>query len=198
MEFNIQVYNNVSSYVKEYIKEEKRYHWNIQTNNTLESPNESADKYFIIEKDGSSDAFGHFFYESLPYVCIYKELKKIIPEIKIHIKCKKIFKTLAFKYLDVNEEDLSYTFNVVNKCYFIENMGEFIETIKNPEPIRQVLNNFRILFKTEMHVEKTIPILFMPRQKKENFHGNNREYYTQDIESMVMSRYRVNGNVNRL
>ena len=155
---------------------------------------ETCSKYFIIEKNENNNAFGHFFYECGPHVKIYLELKKTIPDLKLHLLEKKDFKLLILIYLGVKEEDICYEMDPLNKCYLINKIIDANHYNNDKEYHNNALEEYRYYFLPQEDIEKTIPILILPRQKKENYIGNARFYYTEEIEKYVLeldSRNRV-------
>jgi len=172
MSFNI--INNIKDYVCSEIKLEIAFH-ELNTN-------KNKSNYFIIDANSGFDAFGHFVYEGLVYIDIYLELKKTIPDLKIYLKSVKQFKILLLRYFGLNDNDISYNLENNNACYFPRNLGAR-NTKEHYSQIDILISKFR----PDSNPEKSIPILMLPRQKKENFIGNNRVYYTDELEKIILS-----------
>ena len=75
--------------------------WTI-TYHSLNKIEEPCSKYFILEKNLGNNAFGHFFYECGPHVKIYLEIKKNIPDLKLHLLEKRDFKILILRTQGIN------------------------------------------------------------------------------------------------
>ena len=114
------------------------------------------------------------------------ELKESIPELKLHIPEKKDFKVLILKYLGVKEEDICYEMDSSNKCYLINKIIDHNHYNTDKEYHNDSLEEYSYIFLQKEPIEKTIPILILPRQKKENYIGNARVYYTEEIENYVL------------
>lgn len=170
--------DNVESYtVINAIKKEVDIKTSI-INNNLEKNN-----YFILEWDsGSSTAFAHWVYESCTYITYYLELKKKMPLLKLYMTSKRKFKDIFLEYLGVDLNDIVYSLELPNTCIFHEiiSLGHNQVT----EEYKIVLDNFISYFPEKY--EKDTNILFMPRQVKENYIGNNRVYYTKGHEELIL------------
>ena len=154
---------------------------NLETN--LEKNN-----YYILEWcSDSSSAFAHWIYECAVYIPYYLELKKNIPTLKIYITNKKKFKDIFLEYLGVELNDIVYSIELPNTCVFHEFISLGLNFVSDEYKI--VLDNFLNYFPKKY--EKDTNILFMPRQVKENYIGNNRVYYTKDHEELIL---RINEN----
>jgi hypothetical protein len=159
--------------------------WTI-TYNSFNKIEEPCSKYFILEKNESHNAFAHFFYECGPHVKVYLELKKGIPDLKLHLLEKKDFKLLVLRYLGVKEEDIYYEMDPSNRCYLINKNIDNDHYSIDTEYHNIVFEQYQYNFLPKESIEKTIPILILPRQRKENYIGNNRVYYTEEIEKIIL------------
>ena len=174
----IELYN-----VKKYEMTGKSWTITYHSFNKIE---ESCSKYFIIEKNDSHNAFAHFFYECGSQVKVYSELKRAIPDLKFHLLEKKGFKLLILSYLGVKEEDICYEMDSSNRCYLINKIIDSEHYKIDTEFHNNVLEQYQYNFLPNQSIEKTIPILILPRQGKENYVGNNRVYYTEQIENAIL------------
>jgi len=159
--------------------------WTI-TYHSLNKIEQLCSKYFILEKNLGHNAFGHFFYECGPHVKIYLEIKKSIPDLKLHLLEKRDFKILILSYLGVKEEDICYEMDSSNRCYLINKIIHSDSYNIDAEYHNNVLEQYQYNFLPKESIAKTIPILILPRQRKENFIGNNRVYYTEEIEKIIL------------
>lgn len=176
--FTIKYLDNIESYtVIDAIKKEvdikiSTFECNLQKNN-----------YFILEWDSnSSNAFAHWVYESCVYIPYYLELKRKIPSLKLYMTSKRKFKDIFLEYLGVDINDTVYSLELPNSCAVHD-----IVCLPHDEVTQEykiVLDNFLNYFPKKY--EKETDILFMPRQLKENFIGNNRVYYTKNHEELIL------------
>jgi len=177
-DINYNFIDNVISYkVINSIKKEVEYKTEIIENN-LEKNN-----YFILEWcSDSSNAFAHWVYECCVYIPYYLELKKKYPLLKLYITNKRKFKNIFLEYLGVDLNDVVYSIELPNTCIFHEiiSLGDSQIT----EEYKTVLDNFLSYFPKKY--EKDTNILFMPRQVKENYIGNDRVYNTKDHEELIL------------
>ena len=100
---------------------------------------------------------------------------------------KRKFKEIFLEYLGVDINDTVYSLELPNLCAVHD-----IACLAHDEVTQEykiVLDNFLNYFPKKY--EKETEILFMPRQLKENFIGNNRVYYTKDHEELIL---RINEN----
>ena len=169
---------NVISYVRSH--EGK---WDIKTSDNL-SEILTENKYLIIDRDNdASNAFGHWILESYIFVMHYFKLKKEVPNLKLLLKDKRDFKSIFLKYLGINTSDIEYSLEINNTCIFPPyfDLGSSNTLSKWHS---KLIKDFMSLFHNG-DIEKTIPIVFLPRQTKENYVNNNRTYDTRDIERYI-------------
>lgn len=185
--------------------------WDIITKEeSLDTNTLDENVYLILDRDNvDSNAFGHWVLESCVFVKYYSELKNIYPNLKVVLKDKRDFKILFLKYLGLEDTDIIYTLETVNPSHIefhtaplvgnrdrCELPQQFNTCIFPPffhlsmiEPLplwhSSLIKDFMALFHKEP-VEKTIPIVFLPRQTKENFACNERSYPTEDIQKYIL------------
>jgi hypothetical protein len=170
--------DNVISYK---ITEHSKKEFDIKISN-LET-NLEKNNYYILEWDpDSSSAFAHWVYECAVYIPYYLELKKKIPNLKIYVTNKKKFKDIFLEYLGVELNDIVYSIELPNTCVFHEFISLGLSFVSDEYKI--ILDNFLNYFPKKY--EKENNILFMPRQVKENYIGNNRVYNTKDHEELII------------
>ena len=84
--------------------------------------------------------------------------------------------------MGVELNDIVYSIELPNTCVFHEFISLGLNDVSKEYKI--VLDNFLNYFPKKY--EKDTNILFMPRQVKENYIGNNRVYYTKDHEELIL------------
>ena len=112
-EVNIYNLKNVTSY---------KYHnkgYDIVSNNNIVN---SEYQYFIFEMSAhqSQEAFGHWIAEGAILLPIFKKIKSIYPNTKLHLGTYKQFKTLFLNHFNINENDISYILEPNNECFVAE------------------------------------------------------------------------------
>ena len=174
-------YNFIDNIISYKITDSVKKEFDIKISN-LET-NLEKNNYYILEWcSDSSSAFAHWVYECAVYIPYYLELKKNIPTLKIYITNKKKFKDIFLEYLGVELNDIVYSIELPNTCVFHEFISLGLNDVSKEYKI--VLDNFLNYFPKKY--EKDTNILFMPRQVKENYIGNNRVYYTKDHEELIL------------
>jgi hypothetical protein len=174
-------YNFIDNAISYKITDHSKKEFDIKISN-LET-NLEKNNYYILEWDAdSSSAFAHWVYECAVYIPYYLELKKKIPNLKIYITNKKKFKDIFLEYLGVEINDIVYSIELPNTCVFHEFISLGLSFVSDEYKI--ILDNFLNYFPKKY--EKENNILFMPRQVKENYIGNNRVYNTKDHEELII------------
>ncbi len=169
---------NVESYVYD---EQKFNAWRVTVSETAEP---AENHYFIIDTH-FHDAFGHWFFESAIYLPAFLSLKKIIPALKLHLKAPRKYKTDICKYFNIYEDDIVYEIRAKNICYFADPITAFNEKVCTDE-YKQLISNLRSYFPVSP-AKKSKEILFLPRQKTDNFprQKTERQYNFDDIEKQL-------------
>jgi hypothetical protein len=141
--------------------------------------------YFIIDTI-SDEAFGHWIFESAIYLPVFKELQKIYPNIKLVLKTKKTFKTLFCSFFNIEP---IYTLETNNLCIFPTPLSALNDKHITQE-WKQYVYNFRSYFQkeTEIRYENIV----MPRQVKENFAPNDRQYNFGNLIKQLSDAYILN------
>jgi len=128
--------------------------------------------YFVIDTI-SSEAFGHWVFESAIYLPAFKELQKLFPGLKLVLKEEKTFKILFCKFFNINTDEITYNIEKDNICFFPSPISSH-----NDKTITQELKNqiykFREFFNSESEIY--YENIVMPRQTKENYKCNDRQY----------------------
>jgi len=124
--------------------------------------------YMIIDT-ASNAGIAHWVYESAILLSFFKDLQKIHPTIKIHLKTNKTFKLIFLKLFNINEEDISYSIKENNICYFIPP----ITSLNIKEVLyfhRKYIYNLKEHFDSvEEDKGQNIDLLVLPRQIKDNY-----------------------------
>lgn len=202
------IINNVTLYG---IKNVKTYNfidfdgWKIDTAPDSSSNTEAV--YLIIDTKYNM-AFAHWVFESAIYLELYHTLQKRHPHIKIVMDVDLSYKHLFYKYFNIDKDAILHhvydyrnaDVNIVihtldnsnNICYFPKPITSF-----NDRTITDEYKSHIMAFWSTFHkapVEKTIDILLLPRQAKENYKGNDRITDTSNIEkrlATITNNYRV-------
>jgi hypothetical protein len=135
---------------------------------------ENTFAYMVIDTQ-YHDAFGHWVYESVGFLSAFHILKERYPDLKLHLREKKIYKVNICKFLGIKEEDIVYEINTghASITFF-------------PSPITSLLCKdvthydiyldklYDVLNIPESEMENTKDFVILPRQQKENVPANNR------------------------
>jgi hypothetical protein len=135
-------------------------------------------------------AFGHWTLEASIFLVLYKKLQKIIPNIKLYIDNNRCFKESILKAFDISKNDIVYE---ISKDPHIFYLPERISTNCmdfNSKYEIYITNFVNCLESKIISKDKDIDILFLPRGKKENFIGNDRQIINQNnIENFLKDKY---------
>ena len=139
------------------------------------------------------DAFSHWVFECAIYLPLFLLLRRKYPRLKIYSSGYKVYKKLFYDYFEIRETDIVYHLDPSNLCIFPKpisslNVNAIDETWK-----LQVDYFFTVL--NAGSISKDIFLLFMPRQKKENYINNDRVYNTNDIENYIQNEIPNEGKV---
>ena len=111
----------------------------------------------------------HWVYESAIMLRFFKDLQKIHPTIKIHLKINKTFKLRFLKLFNIDEVDISYSLEENNICYFIPP----ITSLNIKEVLyfhRKYIKNLKDYFdNVENNNGQDIDLVVLPRQIKDNY-----------------------------
>ena len=177
--YKFKIATNVIEY--SYVDYDK---WRI---NTAPSDIKEGDSnHYLIIDTLHNDAFIHWAYESAIYLPLFKELKQLYPKIRLHLKAQKQYKRMICEHFKINSDDVVLELSPNNTCIFplpISSLNK--NTIC--DDYKEQLNAFCKYIRSTVSnaSEKTVSILLMPRQTKENYVGNNRRYNIEDISSKV-------------
>ena len=180
---------------------------NTQTTQTIDE-NESTQYYYIFDCPGEN-AFAHWVYESFIFFDYFLEIRKLYPNIKILTSCKSRFIKSFFKLFSIDNEIVYNIDNPNNNvCFFSPvlslNVSNFDKNISNIDrelfkrQIKKFIDKIKSIINNEPNdIQKT---LFLPRNTKENYVGNDRIVYkSAEIEQhiiqhggSVLNTYQIN------
>jgi hypothetical protein len=151
----------------------------------------SIQYYFIIDTT-ISEAFSHWVFESAIYLPLFKELKEIYPNLKLVLKEKRDFKTLFCNYFNITNDDIVYEILSNNISLFPAPISCWNERSISSEYITLILK-FRDFFLLKNEIDIKNENIILPRQKKENFKGNDRSYdFSKLINKMQNNSFILN------
>lgn len=157
-------------------------HWAVQTN--AGAVPSAEEQYFLVIDTFFHEAFGHWVYECAVNLPLFHELKEVYPNLKLHLKSFKDYKILFCEHFGINKSLLTTELPPENTCIF-------------PLPITAQHNkNVSPAYKAQLEVfcrgmqsdsvEKTVNILLMPRQSKENYPSNDRKFDVSDVSARLL------------
>jgi len=162
--------------------------WILEIDNTFTNidTNISTTSYPILIIDTKyHDAFVHWVFESGIYLPFFIILKKKYPDLKLYSREFKKYKKLFYDFFQISSEDIIYELSPTSEYIFplpisSLNIKELNETWKIQFDIFLAHLTCGIS-NGNLSPEKSISTIFLPRQKKENYKGNDRFYETTDI-----------------
>lgn len=196
-------------------------HQLFEVHKDIETPNENTTYYCILDTMEGSDCFGHWIHECalfLPYVQV---LRNSYPKLKILLHCRKRFKLNTLIDFGFNESDIDYSSRMTTsescKCHiwYDHSKGHtyhawvipekdnyiaflpkipFVNIVEKDTPILQKLGkafkNFYGVYSCSK--EKTIPILYLIRSRKENYDSPNKRNFVNLNEMLdILKKYNV-------
>ncbi len=182
--YDFYTIDNLKSYSSEFTKWIAETEKKSEAEKNAENSEKSENQYFILDNDQGNEAFAHWVYESAIYLPIYKELKKIYPNLKIFLKSEKKFKKLFFDFFDIDAVDTCTELQKNNISIFYRPMTSLNDKELDTMLMKQILY-FIGFFRCESL--KSNDVLFMPRQKIENFKPNDRSYDTECLEKEIIN-----------
>ena len=176
MEININSTNYITDDIYKYflVENVKNYKYSdfdnisININNNVEN-NEIKNFYLILDYD-ASEPFFHFIAECVVYFKLFNILKKKFPLIKIKLKVIKEYHKTIGEFFDINYDEFVYSIDDNNSNILIFPLP--ITPLNKPlitEDFKLYSNNL-INELSKIEYEKTINILILVRQTKDNYH----------------------------
>lgn len=137
------------------------------------------------------DAFGHWVYESAIYLPMFQRLKKLklYPDLKLHSKSRRRYKTLFYDFFGISEVDIVYGENAATTAI----VPLPISAWNDKEPVSETYKHYvDELFQAFCGVVGTIPksisVLLSPRGRNENYMGNDRQMDVTEVIENLRSR----------
>ncbi len=157
--------------------------WHIACSES--SSAQKAQQYFIIDTH-FHEGFSHWFFESAIYLPTFLELKTKIPNLKLHLKSGRKYKTDICRYFNINESDITYELMMPNTCHFPAPITAFNEKVCTQEYI-DLVYRLRSYF-PQPPTLKSRNLLFFPRQKVDNYPYQNNERINDSshVEEMLV------------
>jgi hypothetical protein len=134
--------------------------------------NNCKDYYFIFNCPGQ-DAFAHFVYESFIFYPILKKITNIYPSIKILTNNNKKYVNNLFNFFNIKNEIINKIENLNNICFFSPIISLNDHNI-NQELYIKHINLFSTYIIKNISLLDNQNILFLPRNTKDNYIGNDR------------------------
>jgi capsular polysaccharide biosynthesis protein len=134
--------------------------------------------------------FGHWTLEVAIFLVIYKKLQKSVPNIKIYINNNRFYKESILNAFDISKDDIVYEISKDPNTFYLPERISHNCMDFNPKYEMYITNFVNYLESKMISTVKDIDILFLPRGKKENFIGNDRQINNQDnIEQLLKEKY---------
>jgi len=192
-EYKINKYENVKTYHYTHCSPELHIDLSDDINN-----NNSKDYYYIFDCPGQG-AFAHFVYESFIFYPIFQKIANIYPSIKILTKNNKKYVKNLFKFFNITNKIINKIENINNICFFSPIVSLNDHNIDQELYIKHI-NLFSNYITNNIALFDNQNILFLPRNTKENYSGNDRTIYGSDdikeniikIGGSVIDTYELN------
>jgi hypothetical protein len=131
------------------------------------------EEVFFILDFTCSDSIFHWIAECSIYFDLFHQLRKQYPTIKMIFKIERSYHESIGKYFDIYPNDYLYHLpDKPNNCIFTLPISPLNETSINNDYI--LYSKYLIHTFSQKYFEKTNDILILPRQKKDNYKGNDR------------------------
>ena len=192
-EYKINKYEYVKTYYYMHCSPELHIDLSDDINNT-----NSKDYYYIFDCPGK-DAFAHFVYESFIFYPIFQKIANIYPSIKILTTIDKKYVKNLFKFFNITNKIINKIENINNICFFSPIVSLNDHNIDQELYIKHI-NLFSNYITNNIALFDKQNILFLPRNTKENYSGNDRIIYGTDnikehiikIGGLVIDTYELN------
>ena len=171
------LFTNVQEYT--WKEENNTYAWQITYEARVEKPSPEKPIYFILDSMNHS-AFCHWVYENALWLPLFHKIKKDYPSCKLIVEDRKQYKQLFLEFYNISSDDVCLHKDIEsgNTCFF--HAYTSLNDPSIPLIYYKHVQDFQQRLST-ISVEKSIPILYLPRGTKENLQGpNNRSYNIQE------------------
>jgi len=156
--------------------------WNIET---ATQSTEAGHMYLILDTF-YHEAFSHWVFESGVYLELFNRLRKLYP-IKLVLKARRTYKSLFCKFFHIEEDDIVYDIQPGNTCIFPSPISAMNDRTISEQYTKQLIR-FYDSFAPYRTGPKSIDILLLPRQVKENYKGNDRTYCVNELLAYVSGK----------
>lgn len=167
----------VNNVVQVGVQPRENYGWDVAYDSTL---HREPEQYYFCVDTIYNETWPHWVDESAIYLILFHKIKKIYPNLKLYSLCKKIFKYAMYKAFDIAEEDVVYIINNPINCFIFP---EYISLADHRKPflfMKHMNNFYNYIVEKCPTKEKDIDILYLPRGKKENSKGTERQIPVQE------------------
>ena len=157
--------------------------WSVETNQHIMDMSNPPQYYLIIDFV-FNEAFAHWVFESAIFLIHWKKLREQYPNIILVLSSEKVYKKLFLEYLEISPYTFDTSLQPNNICLFppvfaLNDLNIDIAMFSS------MVKEFSFLFRK--NAKKTIPILQMPRQKRENYVPNDRTISFNDIQGQILN-----------
>ena len=179
--------SNVTSYIHR--QNPEKWELQIDTTDTTDTTdiNTYSENIYFINENCDDTGFIHWIAESAIFLPEYIEFKKKYPNIKIHCNKKRNYKTLLYNKFNITDNDISFNLELPNKCIIVPYHNLYVKHNKYIVNFNNNLSRLVSYLAGNINPIKDIPILFLPRQVKDNYGGNNRTINYTDIYTNVIN-----------
>lgn len=143
---------------------------NLEFSNNIET--NQAEYYYIFDCPGG-DAFAHWVYESFIFIPIFLKIKEKFPNINILTKNTKKYVKNFFDFYKITNNITNQIDNINNICFFSPIVTLNDNNINKDFFIKHI-DLFCDYINKNINMLKKENILFLPRNKKENYANNDR------------------------
>lgn len=172
----IRCFKNVSTY---FYQEGDEYAWNISCEDEQFPTDSQIPLYFILDSANNA-AFSHWVYESSTWLPKFQEILLKYPSCLLVIDTFKSYKKLFTLFYGIPQECIRFKSEIQPTNYCLFHLYTSLNDPHIPSIYFSNLTDYKE--KLDRYTEiKDIPLLYLPRGKKENFIGpNNRSYDIQE------------------
>ena len=154
--------------------------YNIYYDSSLTLPNNTPEEYYLILDTTFSKALFHWVAECIIFLPLYIELQKQYPNIKMIFKIKTDYHKIILEYYNIPYENVLYKIeNNNNMCFFPLPITHLNNRDLDDEYV--LYSNAFLKWFNNIHFDKTIDHLIMPRQVLQNSDANPRSHNCDNI-----------------
>ena len=185
----MNIYENVISYKYELCKA----NLHIETNNDIKNLNQNQKTHYFILDNPGEYALAHWIFESFIFIKLLKELNNSLDNIKILTTNDKKYVKSILNFFNMNKNEIVYKIdNYNNTCYFHKAyaLNTAPSNLKKDKFYNENLEYYINYIKNNIiEIKKTNKILFLPRNDKDNYVGNDRKINnTEEIKNIVIEK----------